>query len=49
MRLNQPPEADQFPLDWMPAPTGTPQEIDEYLEHLAHVWPEEVKCTSPNR
>jgi hypothetical protein len=43
-----PPEADMYP-NWKPAPVGTPQEIDDYLDYLAHVWAEEVKCTSPQK
>jgi hypothetical protein len=29
-----PPEADMYP-NWKPAPVGTPQEIDDYLDYLA--------------
>lgn len=35
-----PPEADMYP-NWTPAPAGTPQEQDEYLDYLARIWAEE--------
>ena len=45
--MSYPPEADMYP-NWRPTPTGSPQEIDEYLEYLARLWAEEEHCISPN-
>jgi hypothetical protein len=42
--MKYPPEADQNPdgwMNWKPAPVGTPQEVDEYLDYLAQEWAKE--------
>lgn len=46
--MSYPPEADMYP-EWKPAPVGTPQEVDEYLEYLAHLWAEEEMCISQQK
>jgi hypothetical protein len=47
--MSYPPEADIYPQEWMPLPVGSPQDIDEYLDYLAHIWAKEEACTNPQK